>query len=196
MVYAEAMYLIGPEQRDDYAVLFDFGYISSSYSIVCGNGLAFSESFSVGLGHVAVYLMTELDIPFAVATEYLSAINLNAKDTLNGMEECMFEGQTYKFPTVTLREKIREGLDGICETLEACRQSFAGKNIDAKPINVTGEGVNVIRGTAEHLSNRLVKNVEIITPAVPYYDKPQFSSLLSLMNTALTDAGLTSFFNK
>lgn len=196
MVHAEAMYLISPEQRDEYAVLFDLGYISSSYSIICGNGLAFSESFSVGIGHIAVYLMTELDIPFAVATEYLTKVNLNAKETLNGIEEIIYEGQTYKFPTVTLRDKIREGLDGICETIEECRQSFSGKNIDGKPINVTGEGVNVIRGTAEHLSNRLVKNVEIISPSVPYYDKPQFSSLLSLMNIALSDAGLTSFFNK
>ncbi len=196
MVYAEAMYLIQPEQRDDCAVLFDLGYISSSYSVACGNGLAFSESFSVGIGHIAVYLMTELEIPFDVATEYLSMINLNAKETLNSMEECIYEGRAYKFPTVTLRDKIREGLDGICETLEECIQSFAGRNLDGKPINVTGEGVNVIRGTAEHLANRLVKNVEIIAPAIPYYDKPQFSSLLSLMNIAISDAESTSFFNK
>ena len=60
--------------------------------------------------------------------------------------------------------------------------------LDGKPVNITGEGVNAIRGTVEHISNRLVKNVEIISPAVPYYDKPQFSSLLSLLNTALEDA--------
>ena len=198
-VYAEAMYLLGAEQRDEYAVLFDLGYISSSYSVVCGNGLAFCESFSVGIGHIAVYLMTELDIPFDVASKFLSMVNLNAKETLNTYEECIYEGKTYKFLTVTLRDKIREGLDGICETLEACRQSFTGKNIDVRTINITGEGVKVIRGTAEHISNRLVKNVEIVSPAVPYYDKPRFSSLLSLLDCALTDAGSVSFlgfFNK
>lgn len=195
-VYAEALYLIKPELRDEYAVLFDLGYISSSYSVVCGNGLAFSESFSLGIGHIAAYLMTELEIPFEVATAYLSKINLNAKETLNALEECFYEGTTYKFSTVILRDKIREGLDGICETIEACRQSFTGKNVDGKPVYLTGEGVKTIRGTAEHLSNRLVKNVEIITPAVPYYDKPQFSSLLSLLDASLKDAASASIFSK
>lgn len=195
-VYAEALYLIKPEIRDEYAVLFDLGYISSGYSVVCGNGLAFSESFSIGIGHIAAYLMTELEIPFEVATAYLSKINLNAKETLNALEECFYEGTTYKFSTVILRDKIREGLDGICETIEACRQSFTGKNLDGKPVFITGEGIKTIRGTAEHISNRLVKNVEVIAPAVPYYDKPQFSSLLSLLDASLKDAAATSVFGK
>ena len=194
-VYAEGMYLLKPEQRDDFCVLFDLGYISSSYSVVCGNGLAFSESFSVGIGHIALYLSTELEIPFDVASAFLSMVNLNAKEALNTYEECIYEGKTYRFLTVVLRDKIREGLDGICETIEACRQSFTGKTLEGKPIYFTGEGVKAIRGTAEHISNRLVKNVEIIAPSVPYYDKPQFSSLLSLLDAALTDAGSTSIFN-
>lgn len=190
-VHAEALYLLEPEARDEYAVLFDLGYISSSYSVACGNGLAYSESFSVGIGHIAAYLMSELDLPFEVASAFLSMVNLNAKEKLSSMEECVFEGKTYSLPTVTLRDKIREGLDCICETLEVCRQSFTGKNLEYKPVYVTGDSVKTIRGTAEHISNRLVKNVEIISPAVPYYDKPQFSSLLSLLDTALKDSKLS-----
>lgn len=189
-VHAEAIYLIDPEKRDEYAVLFDLGYISSSYSVVCGNGLAYSESFSVGIGHIAAYLMSELDLPFDVAYDFLGKVNLNAKEKLNSFEESVFEGRTYSFPTVTLRDKIREGLDCICETLEVCRQSFTGKNLEYKPVFITGGCVKTIRGTAEHISNRLVKNVEVIAPAVPYYDKPQFSSLLSLLDTALKDSKL------
>lgn len=188
LVYAEAIYLIPPEQRDDYAVLFDLGYISSSYSVVCGNGLAFCESFSIGVGHLAVYLMSELGVPYEVAKAFLSQVNLNAKETLGGFEELIYEGKNYKFSTMTLRDKIREGLDGICETIEECVQGFKGKNLDGKPMLITGESVKTVRGAAEHISNRLVRNVEVVVPAVPYYDKPQFSSLLSLLDTALTDA--------
>jgi len=195
-VQAEATYLVEPEKRDEYAVLVDLGYISSSYSVVCGNGLAFGESFSVGIGHVAVYLMTELDVPFEVALELMTKVNLNAKEKLSTLEECIYEGEVYSFPTVTIRDKIREGLDGICETLEECRQSFTGKNLEGKPILITGEGVKVVRGTVEHISNRLVKNVDVIAPKVPYYDKPQFSSLLSLLDTALRDAKSISIFKK
>lgn len=186
--FAEAMYLVEPENRDECAVLFDLGYISSTYSIICGNGLLFSESFSVGIGHVVFYLMSELDIPYEVASTFLSTVNLNAKEKLSSVEECIYEGKTYSFSTVTLRDKIREGLDGICETIEECRESFTGKNIDGKPLLITGEGVKTIRGAVDHISGRLVKGVEVTAPKVPYYDQPGFSSLFSLLDMALKDA--------
>lgn len=184
---AEVNYLIAPEQRDNYAVLFDLGYISSTYSVVCGNGVIFSESFSVGIGHIAALLMSELDIPFQVATEFLSKVNLNAKERLSSVQEVRYGDKLYSFSTVTLRDIIREGLDGICEIIEECRQSFTGKDLSGKPVLLTGEGVRTIRGTAEHLSSRLVCAVDIIAPKVPCYDKPQHSSLLSLLDAALGD---------
>ena len=187
-VYAEAIYLIPPEQRDDYAILFDFGYISSSYSVVYGNGIAFCEAFSIGVGHLAVYLMSELDIPYDVALALLGKINLNAKETLGGFIEYMYEGKNYKYSAIVLRDKVREGLDGICETIDECVQSFKGKNLDGKPMFITGESVKAIRGAVEHISNRLVKNIEVIAPQIPYYDKPQYSSILSLLDIALSDA--------
>lgn len=186
--FAEAMFLVEPEKRDDCAVLLDLGYISSTYSVVCGNGILYSESYSVGIGHVAFYLMDELDIPFEVAQTFLSTVNLNAKEKLSSQEECIYDGKTYSFSTMALRDKIREGLDLICETIEACRQNFKGKSIDGKPIYITGEGVRTIRGAVEHLSGRLVKSVEVVSPQVPYYDKPQFSSLFSLLDMAIKDA--------
>lgn len=196
MIHAQAMYLVKPELRDEYAVLVDVGYISSSYSVICGNGVAYSESFSVGVGHIAVYLMSELDVPFEVALELITKVNLNSKERLSTVEEIMHDGKLLRIPTATVRDKIREGLDGLCETLEECRQSYTGKSIDGKPILITGEGVNVIRGMVEHISNRLVKNVEVVTPKIPYYDKPQFSSLLSLLDIALKDNKSVSIFNK
>lgn len=185
---AEALYLVEPEKRDEGAVLFDLGYISSTYSVVCGNGLLYSESYSVGVGHVAFYLMDELDIPFDVASTFLSTVNLNAKEKPNSVEQCIYEGKTYSFSTENLRAKIREGLDLLCETIETCRQNYSGKNLDGKPVLFTGEGVKTIRGAVEHISGRLVRSVEIVAPKVPYYDKPQFSSLFSLLDMALKDA--------
>ena len=186
--YAEAMYIVEPERRDECAVLFDFGFISSTYSVICGNGILYSESFSLGIGHIAVYLMEQLDIPYQVAMTFLSTVNLNAKEKLGDNAECIYEGKTYTFPTVELRDRIREALDGICETIEECRQSYTGKNIEGKPILVTGEGIKVVRGAIEHIAGRLVKTLETVAPNVPYYDKPRFSSLFSLLDTALNDA--------
>lgn len=187
---AEVNYLIAPEQRDKFAVLFDLGYISSTYSVACGNGVVYSESFSVGVGHVAALLMSELDIPFEVASAFMSKVNLNAKERLAKTEEVKYDGKIYRFATSTLRDIIREGLDGICETIEECRQSFTSKDLSGMPLYVTGEGLKTIRGTAEHLSSRLVCAVEVIAPQVPYYDKPQFSSLFSLLATALGESNI------
>ena len=186
--YAEAMYIVEPERRDECAVLLDFGFISSTYSVICGNGILYSESFSLGIGHIAVYLMEQLDIPYQVAMTFLSTVNLNAKEKLGDNAECIYEGKTYTFPTVELRDLIREALDGICETIEECRQSYTGRNIEGKPILVTGEGIKVVRGAIEHIAGRLVKTLETVAPNVPYYDKPRFSSLFSLLDTALNDA--------
>jgi cell division protein FtsA len=182
---AEANYLIEPDVRDSYAVLFDLGYISSSYSVAYGNGIIFSEAFSVGIGHIAVLLMNELNIPYEVAKAFLGKVNLNAKEKLTTIEEYKYQGQVYSFSTATLRDLIREGLDGICETIEECRQAYTGKDLSGKPLYVTGEGIKAIRGAAEHLSSRLVTQVEVVAPKLPYYDKPQFSSLFSLLAAAI-----------
>lgn len=182
---AEASYLISGEKKSGYSVLLDFGYISSTFSVVYGNGIAFSEYFSVGAGHLAVLLMEALDIPFGAAALLLKKVNLNSKDRKPVIDEITYEGKRYAYPSTQLKSLISEGLDGVCETIEACRQSFVGKDLSGVPISVTGEGVGVVRGMIEHMSSRLVTPVEVVAPKLPYYDKPVYSSLFSLLSAAL-----------
>ena len=185
---AEINYLFDPQMRDSYVALLDIDYISSTYTVACGNGIVYSQAFSVGIGHIAALMMDELNIPFEVATKFLSRVNLNAKEMLTSVQEIRYNNVNYSYSTATLRDIIREGLDGICQMVEECIQTFAEKDMTGRPVYVTGEGLKVIRGTAEHLSNRLVCSVEAISPRVPYYDKPRFSSLLSLLDAALGDS--------
>ena len=196
VVHAEAMYLIAPERRDDYAVLFDFGFISSTYSVVCGNGVAFSQSFSLGAGHLAVYLMDAMEMPYEVAVAMLGKVNLNSRDGVAATLEYISEGEVYRYTASEIKDKIREALDGICETLEECGRGFTDRNIDYKPICFTGECVNTVRGATDHISGRLVRTVNILAPNIPYYDKPQFSSLFSLLDMALSDREKSSFFGR
>ena len=182
--YCEGLYLFAPEERDGYSVLFDFGAISSTFSVICGDGVAFSEAFSIGLGHVAVLLMEALDIPYSVAYGLIKKINLNAADS-DRIFKYVEDGKEYKFSTNVLKGLIRDALDGVCGMIETCLQTFTLKDLTGAPVNITGEGVGVIRGTLEHFSSRLVSPVEIISPKLPYYDKPQFSSLFSLLHAAL-----------
>lgn len=182
---AEAFYLVPEEKKGGYSVLLDFGYISSTFSVIYGNGIAFSESFSIGVGHMAALLMEALEVPYEVASELLKKVNLNSKGRRAGVEEVHLEGARYAFPSTQLKSVIQEGMDEVCETIETCRQSFMGKDLSGVPIMITGEGVGVIRGMTEHLSSRLVTPVEIVAPSLPYYDKPVYSSLFSLLSAVL-----------
>ena len=56
------------------------------------------------------------------------------------------------------------------------------------PISITGEGIGRIKGAAEHISKRLNHLTEIVSPDLPYYDKPTFSSRIGLLHTATGDA--------
>lgn len=183
--YAQAMYLIAPEKRDGYAMLLDFGFISSTFSIVCGDGIVYSEAFSVGVGHIAVLLMEALDIPYEVALMLISQVNLNAIDKLTSFEDCNYNGTPYSFASSQLKEIIKEGLDIVCSFVETCRQSFTEKDLAGAPVYITGEGVGAIKGAMEHLASRLVSPVEQVVPKVPYYDKNIYSSLFSLLSVAL-----------
>lgn len=183
--YSEGLYLFAPEERDGCSVLFDLGAISSTFSVVCGNGVAFGEAFSIGINHIAVLLMEALDVPYSVAYGLMRKVNLNAKDSFAAVCEYTEDGEIYSFSANELRSLIREGLDGVCEMLETCVRAFTPKDLTGATIHITGEGVGIIRGTIEHFSSRLVTPVEVLAPRLPYYDKPQFSSLFSLLHAAL-----------
>ena len=182
---AEAFYLIPEERRGGYSVLLDFGYISSSFNVIYGNGIVFSECFSIGVGHMAALVMEELDVPYEVASELIKKVNLNSKGRRATVEEVIFDGKRYAYPSAQLKAIILEGLDAVCETLETCRQAFMGKDLSGVPIMITGEGIGVIRGMTDHIASRLVTPVEVVSPSLPYYDKPVYSSLFSLLSAAL-----------
>lgn len=184
--YAHANYLLDREKRGGYCILLDLGYISSTFNVLCGNGVAFSEAFSVGVGHVAVLLMEALEVPYDVALALIKKVNLNAKDNSSSVEEVDIGGDHYKYSSTELRGLIRDGLDAVCEVLESCIQSFTPKDLTGSPVYITGEGVGEIRGMIEHFSNRLVTPFEAVAPKLPYYDKPKFSSLFSLLSVALS----------
>ena len=192
--YSQAMYLISPSVRDGRALLVDIGNISSSFSVVCGNGVEFSEAFSIGVGHIALLLMENLNIPYDVACHFVKSVNLNSKGAFASVEEYRSDGKFYSFRSSELKDIISEGLDGLCGIIEECRQAYVGKDISSKPIYLTGEGVGTIRGLTERISSRLVVPVEVISPKVPYYDKPQFSSLFSLMAAAFDEKPKFSIF--
>ena len=186
---AEALYLIPSETRDEYAILLDIGYMSMTFSIVCGNGIVFQSACSVGSGHITACMIRDgdLGIPFEVAESLLKKVNLSSVDNPEATIDYTDRTQSYSLSLCAVNEKVKEGLDIICEVINKCLELCNNRNIDYKPILLTGSGVTSIRGAREHISSRLNKVTEIVAPNLPYYNKASQSSVLSLLDMALND---------
>ncbi len=193
--YAQAIYLIPSETRDEYALLLDGGYLSSTVSILLGGGVLAQKSVWAGTGQIAVRLMEKFSLPYEGAVALLSKTNLfrlgGASDT-----EFYFRGETYEIEYDRLTEEIRAGLDEICEGIGSFLEECAGRELDFKPLYVTGEGLCTIRGALEYVSKRLNRVCELASPSLPYYNKPSVSSRIALADAAYDDNRRSGFFHR
>ena len=195
---AEALYLIPSETRDEYAILLDIDSISMTFSVVCGNGITYQSACSAGGGHVTaqVFADEDVDIPFEIVEAMIKKIKLSGRDEEKSTIEYVDKMRSYTLPMQFLKEKVKDGLDLICEVINKCLELCGDRNIEYRPILLTGGGITGIRGAREHLTNRLNKVVEIVSPNLPYYNKASQSSLLSLLDMALATKRENSFFYK
>ncbi len=187
---AQALYLLPEKSREGYAFLLDVGFLTSSVSIVYGNGIVHEKSFDCGLGTILVSLMEELDIDYALAEEILLSANVSGGSVPKELVWTSEHGEE-SFPIWRINEIVKCGLDVLCENVE---KFFAEKSrektataLAVNPISVTGEGIVGLAGAAEHISKRINRLTEIVSPDLPYYDKPTFSSRMALLSMALSD---------
>ena len=187
---AQSLYLLSEKRREGYAFLLDMGFLTTSVSVVFGNGIVHEETFDCGQGTILVSLMEELGVDLATAEEILSTVNVSGGSVPKELTWTSEEGDL-SFSVQSINEIVKCGLDVLCEKVEG----FFGKYYKEKnaatfavnPISVTGEGIMGIAGATEHISKRLNRMTEIACPDLPYYDKPAFSSRIALLNMAVSD---------
>ena len=185
--FAMAAYLIPPETRDEYALFLDIGHLSSSFLVLLGNGVLAQRTFWAGEGQIAVRLMKRFSLPYEVATALLAKANLYLKrDAKN--REVVYGGRSYEIPTKEFIEEVKAGLDELCELVGRFLEECSGKELDSKPVYVSGEGFAGIRGALEHMSKRLSCVCEQVAPDLPYYNKPSMSSRIALIDMASEDS--------
>ncbi len=183
---AMSSYLIPSETRDEYALFLDAGFLSSTVEILLGNGVLAQKTAWCGRGQIAVRLMQAFSLPYDAALALLPRVNLFAKEDA-GSFEFVFRGVAYDIRTDKLSETVREGLDEICEAVGSFLEQCSGKELDYKPLYVSGEGLMGIRGALEHISKRLNRVCELLVPNLPYYNKPDMSSRIALVDMAYDD---------
>lgn len=187
---AQSIYLLPEKKREGYAFLLDIGFVTSSLSVVYGNGIVHEESFNCGIASVLVEMIKTLGLDFSVAEEMLSISNISGGSETEKLTYTTKE-ETHSLPVNRVNEVIKCAVDALCERLDAfLHRYYREKNsatMSVNPISITGEGVWGIKGITEHIENRIGWVTETVYPDLPFYDKPTASSKISLLNMALND---------
>ncbi|MDE6058425.1 MAG: hypothetical protein K2G44_00025 [Clostridia bacterium] len=184
--YAMASYLIPSETRDEYALFLDVGFLSSTILILLGGGVIVQSTSMVGRLQIAVRIAEKFGVPYEVAVGLVSKANLYARANTGNLEY-IYQGQSYEVDANILAETVKDALDELCEEIGGFLEDYSGKNLECKPVYVSGEGLYEIRGALEHVSKRLSRVCEQLAPDLPYYNKPSMSSPISLIDMACED---------
>ena len=195
--FAQSTYLIPEKEREGYAFLLDIGFLTTSISVVYGNGIVHEETINCGIGTIRVELMEKLGVDYATAEEILNDANISgglaAKDLVWTSETL-----NKQFSVQEINDIIKFNLDFMCERVETFFSRYykdkTSVGLTINPIGVTGEGATAIKGVAEHVARRLNRLTQIVYPDQPYFDKPMYSSRISLLNAATKEEKKISIF--
>jgi cell division ATPase FtsA len=195
---AESVYLLPQKAREGYAFLLDIGFTVSTVSVVYGNGIVHEQSFDAGVASILVSLMENLGVEYEKAEEILASANIAGGRVPSDLMWMDDNGASYS--VARINDVIKYGLDQLCESVhEFFDLHYKDKTVSGfmvNPLSLTGEGVSAIAGVAEHVSKRLSRITEIVAPDLPYYDKTECSSKISLLAAAIEESPKTNIFTR
>ncbi|MDR2046550.1 MAG: hypothetical protein LBP79_01365 [Clostridiales bacterium] len=179
-VLAETLYLFEPQERDRYVLFADIGYISSSLAILRGDGILHLSSFSLGGAHISADISELFGIPFAEAERIKDEVGLDGLDETVRIK--LGSSSDGEISGKDLSVVIRDRLCDFADAIKLCiKKSFYDCPLHIT-LFLTGGGISSLKGAKEFLSEIIGRNIEIIAPNVPKYDKPYYSSLFGLVN--------------
>ena len=176
--WAECMSLLEKEQRDSVYMLIDIGYLSSSVCIAKGEGILEMKSFSMGGAHICADIYEALDVPFDMAEEAKRLVDIN----LNYNDEAVLvgDGENVVYAADAC-EIAKNRLDVFADVISDIFKEIEEDAPSYVPVYPTGEGVASMRGAKKYLSEQLGKNIEVVTPKLPGFVKPDDCSKASLL---------------
>jgi len=185
---SEALFLTEPEMRDNGLILIDCGYITTSVSLVKGDGILALKAFSMGGGHITGDLCQCLNLSFTQAETLKRKVVLSLDATDNDFYEVNIDGKMQPVSAKLVNEIILARLDMFSDVFNKILNSneFNTQNKPFMPILITGGGLNYLKGAKDYLSKQMGKNLEYIAPNVPQMNRPHYSDILSLLDIALT----------
>ena len=181
---AQALYLVQPEERDRIVLMCDVGYISTTLSIVQGDGVLYQKSFAYGGGYITAGICQRFDLDFEKAEKLKRKISLSYK--VGSVEYDVIDDDNGQYFNIQeLINTIKMSLDDLCEQISTAIEESGYILPDYVSLMITGGGVAYIRGAKEHISNRLNTVVDVLAPTIPLMESPIHSSKLALLDLAL-----------
>lgn len=191
---AQALYLIQPSIRDGYAVLVDCGFVSTNVSVVLGDGVLYSKSFSIGSAQMADDIAQVYGIEHDVADYLLSQVHLNLEYS---DADCIVADEK-SFGSATTNEIVRCRVEDIAEHILACLEACPHSIPKNAPVFITGGTFAYLKGGINALAKGLERAVYPAPINSPQYDKQEYTSAYGLISIALsqTKPVKQSFFKK
>ncbi len=181
---AEALYMLPPSVRDGYAILVDGGFVSTTVSVILGDGVLYQKSFSVGGGQMADDLSQVLKIEYNDAESLLSKAHLN----LAFADDEGFQAGEEIVSAQMANEIIRARVEDMAESIEACIKACPHILPDNVPIHITGGAFCYLKGAYNTLSECLGRVVYPAPTVSPQYDKQEYSSAYGLISLSLSQS--------
>lgn len=185
--WAECVTLLDDEQRESVYILIDVGYLSSSVSVAKGEGVIDMKSFSLGGAHIAGDICEAFEVPFEYAEEAKRNVDINLNyDENRLLIDKSDDNAVYRVKACDVVPIVKGRLDALASVLKNIMDGFGEDAPSYVPVYLTGEGISSMRGAKKYVSEKLGKNMEIVTPKLPGFVKPEDSSKTALLLIADT----------
>lgn len=182
----EAMLVLEKEERERTCIVIDVGARSTSVAFVKGDGLTNLTSFSMGGSHISS------DLSEACGITYNDARNLKKEIVLSlrGEDDDFYElttlgGRVVRIPMNYANEAVCYRIGLIAKTVNECIRLFAKEYVPYYPVYLCGAGISKIKGGKDYFAKCIGRNITYGVPPIPAMDKPEFASMLGLVDTAI-----------
>ena len=185
---AEVLYLFEPRTRDQYVLMLDAGYITSSVVLARGDGIINMKSFSLGGGNITADLCEILEIGFSEAESLKRKVVLSLNAGEKDVYEIIADRREKQFPAQKVNEIVHDRIGMIADTVKKCLE-MKEEYPSYITLYLTGGGLAYIKGARELLSRLIAKPMEIVASRQPQLNRPHMSSALGLLDMAVSSGG-------
>jgi len=182
---AQSEYLFTSEVKHQGALFVDCGYLTTNVVYFKGEGITNLDSFSMGGGQITAELSEKLNLPFAVAEQVKQKLLITLKPTGIDYYEVYKNNRREKIQMLPANEIAISVIDDIIENIKNIIDNYEELPQDFETLYLTGGGLSYLKGIKYYIGRELGRNVEIICPKPLKFKKPDVSSVISVLDTAL-----------